>query len=592
VAGPTDSGARLLAFDRGRRLCVALSQRGDPDPYPDCERPSGRLRSPSSASTYDGSSGLSWQWGTVTSEVAGVELVFGGDRRVRAPTEAGDAYGGRYSGQVRFFLAEFRGDRQPLYIRLLGADGATLAVPQLLSSFYRRVGPPRTLLEQGAGERRWSLRGFTRRTLAGLPGHEERIIDLECIDLDPRLGRPLAEACANPDFAEEAHVFSSREACRPIGRAVTGMVSQEVRAVTAVLGSGKVRRLRLHRLPPRYAGRRAFALALGRRAALRRLVALRSDGTREVLLDGLAPGSLRCGENGFFVYAIEEERSEPRGPLVWTVYDRGVLLCATLGSPRPHDDCEYPPLEDFTSIVRERTIGDRNVLAVVVPSDVARAVVRLRDGRVVRAEATFEGPYTGRYRGFVRFVSFELPGGGHAERLTLLDDSGASIASYRLDVEVRPTGRAATLLRPRGGLGLRVVETTYPGDDGDDISTACLRLTGAQAPEEGRDCGFELQGPDRVVAQCAPRRVVLWGAQRNLEAVTANTDRGEVKGRVAVIPRRFERRPTAAYQLVIPARAALRSLTFTRRNRPHTRRLSLSSAVRQCGYSDIFSINL
>jgi hypothetical protein len=588
VAGPTDSGARLLAFDRSRRLCLALSQRGDPDSYPDCERPSGRLRSPSSASSYDGSSGLSWQWGTVSSEVAGVELVFGGGRRVRVPTEAGGAYTGRYAGQVRFFLAEFRGYREPLYIRLLGADGATLAVPQLLSFFNRRVGPPRTLLEGGAGERRWSLRGVTRRTLAGVPGHEERIIDLECIDLDPRRGPPLTEVCANPDFAEEAHLFSSAEACRPIGRAVTGMVTREVRAVTAVLGSGVVRRLRLHRLPARYAGRRAFALALGRRAAVRRLVVLRGDGTRKVLLEGLAPGSLRCGENGTFLYAYADEPSEPRGPLVWTLYDRGVLLCSTLGSPRPAHDCEYPPLEHFSSIVRDRTLGDRNVLAVVVPRDVARAVVQLRDGRVVRAEATFEGPYAGRYRGLVRFVSLELPDGRRAEKLTLLDEGGGRIASYPLAWEVRPTGRAATLLRPRGGLGLRVVEATYPGGD---TSTACLRLTGSQAPDEGDECGFGLPGVDQVVAQCSPRRIVLWGAQRNLQAVTASTDRGEVEGRVAAIPRRFQPRPTAAYQVLIPPRAALRSLTFTRGNRTHTRRLSLSPAVRQCGYSDVFTVN-
>jgi hypothetical protein len=588
VAGPTDSGARLLAFDRGRRLCLALSQRGDPDPYPDCERPSGRLRSPSSASSYDGSSGLSWQLGTVSSEVAGVELVFGGGPRVRVPTEAGDAYDGRYAGQVRFYLAEYRGFREPLYIRLLGADGATLAVPQFLSFLYRRVGPPRTLLEGGAGERRWSLRGVTRRTLAGVPGHEERIIDLECIDLDPRRGRPLAEACANPDFAEEAHIFSSSEACRPIGRAVTGMVTQDVRAVTAVLGSGKVRRLRLHRLPAQYAGRRAFALALGLRAAVRRLVVLRGDGTRRVLLEGLAPGSLRCGENSIFAYAYTEEQSGPRGPLAWTVYDRGVLLCSTLGSPRPADDCEYPPLEDFSSIVRDRTLGDRNVLALVVPRDVARAVLRLRDGRVVRAEATFDGPYAGRYRGLVGFVSFELPVGSRAERLTLVDDRGGRVFSYPLDSEWRPTGRAATLLRPRGGLGLRVVEATFPGED---MSTACLRLTGSQAPDEGDECGFGLPGVDQVFAQCSPRRIVLWGAQRNLQAVTASTDRGEVEGRVAAIPRRFQRRPTAAYQVVIPARAALRSLTFTRRNRTHTRRLSLSPAVRQCGYGDFFTVN-
>lgn len=587
VAGPTPSGAQLVVFDRKRRLCGDVRRARDDYPMGDCTRPTGRLRSPFLQTEFDGRGRRAWHWGFVAPEVAAVEVVMRGGLRVTVPAEAGSAYTGRYAGRVRFFVAEGRGERgqEARYVKLLAADGSVLAVVEHFFGDSVRVGRSVELARGGSAPGRWSLRAFRRRALAPLPGNEERFAEQDCVELRPERGRPLGEVCAHRDFPRQLSAFSEDQACRPVGSVALGLVGPDVRAVRATLGDGRIRGLRLRRLPARYGPRRVFALVLGPQVAVRRIVAVDREGRRETVRAGVPPGVARCGDSGSLIVSYAYHTPKPAGPLAFTVYDDGVLLCATLGRPAPSSDCGYPPLHDDDARILVRRAGARTLIAGVLPLQAATAVVELVGGERRRLETTTEGPYAGRYRGMVRFFVLDLPGRRTLRSVRVLDDRGRRIHVQPGDLRARALTRPRLLVPGPGGIALRgrLLRIDPSGTD-----YPCIWLAGGG---QGLGCGFPTTGFANLSATCSPRRLFVWGLLRGgSTAVTVETDRGPVRARVVRLPRSLWQRGTrSAFLAVLPAAAAPRALVVSAQSE-RRRRLSLPPAARQCGYETFLSL--
>ena len=369
------------------------------------------------------------------------------------------------------------------------------------------------------------------RTLAGLPGNEERFVNLSCIEVRRRgplhvrgLSRPRrsrARTCVNPEARGSGSEFNLDPDCSPLGLAGTGVVAPDVRAVIAVLGDGSILRLRLKRLPAAYGGRRAFALAVGRAVAVRRLVEITLGGKRRVLERRIGPGAARCGDDGAVIFAFGAEPEDPRGPLALTVYDEGVQLCATLGSPsRDSYECRYPPIAAEDAWVLARTEGRRKLLAGVVPADVVKAVVELDDGRRVPVDTQANGVYGGRYATSLRFFTLELEAGARITTIRLVDTRGRRTLARWYYEEPAPVGRPQVVVGGPPGLRLRAQRHGDPG--GSFPPYLCVSLGGGR-------CSPGYAGGAAVRASCKPRRLVFWGLlTRGRSAVTLETDAGDL----------------------------------------------------------------
>jgi hypothetical protein len=365
----------------------------------------------------------------------------------------------------------------------------------------------------------------------------------------------------------------------------TGIVSREVGAVAAVLGDGTRRRLRLRRLP---SGGRAFALVVGRDVALRRLVALKRDGGREVLLSGLGPGRLRCGDSGAVGFAFGWPPPAPTGPMGLTVYDDGVQLCATLGRPAPHPaECRYPPIAPEDAWVLTRTEGDRKLLAGIVPGDITTAIVVLSSGER-RVVTTGPQPgYGGRYAGVLRSFTVELPSRAGVRSIRVFDARGRR-TTVRYG-ELPPAGPPRLVVGGPPALHLWVEPYELSGSP--FLPYLCVRL--------GRsECSFAAAYEPALRVDCSPRRIVLWGLlPRGVSGIALDTDRGEFAGRVRKLPRALRRpaksrllrriQPVSGYVLTVPGAATPKALLVTGRRESRTR-LRVPSAAEQCGYEDYF----
>jgi hypothetical protein len=387
----------------------------------------------------------------------------------------------------------------------------------------------------------------------------------------------------------DEYALGTGDACGRVGSVALGLVKREVASVSAVLGDGRRIRLRLRALPPSFGDRRAFALVLGRWVAIRRLVATDRDGHREVLAEELAPGALRCGENGAFLIGYAERRGKPRGRLGLTVYYDGVLLCATLARPDPAGgDCTYPPIEDYSNRILVRQAAGRTMVAGVLQREAARAVVRLEGGER-RSVAVGDGPYTGRYRGLVRFFALDLPGRRSVVSVRLVDARGRGIITMPGPLFGRLVDRSGLLLRGPGGLALRAGRFRFGFQRGVQV---CLALT-RQARLGEDSCGFaDPEVPD-IRAMCSPRRTVVWGILRpGFRGAVIETDNGPVPARVARLPRSWRPHRSHVFLAEVPGSSAPRALVLEGRRRTFRRRLQVPPAARQCGYETIFTLQL
>jgi hypothetical protein len=612
VVATSPAGARMLAFDHGRKLCTVFLFPGDRrrSGYPDCEIPRHSLRDIDLGDASDRRH--SYHPGLVEPEVAAVELVFRGGRSVRVETSEGAAYQGRYAGKVRFLLAEadggIRGGRQtlPRYLRLFDASGALLGIANADAISETRVGRPRELGRGSTGGARWSFKAFRLRALAPLPGQEERFVDYSCVAVE-RLGRlrrrglgyPMrsyARSCMNPESRARSEYGLDRQ-CGSPGVVLTGIVEPDVRRVVAVLGDGRVRHVALRRLPASLGAARAFALVLPRSVAVRRMLVVKRDG-RRVAEGGVGPGATRCGEDGLYAFAFGLQPAAQRGPLALSVYDDGVQLCATLGLPtsRP-DECRYPPIDPQDTWILSRTESGRRMIAGIVASDVVKAVATLTDGRrLTLATRPPDAGYTGRYAGAVRFFTLELPEGTGVELIQVVDSRGRRTRALYADAEPIAIGPRRLVVDGPPGLRLRARRERVPG--GSPFSTyLCISL--------GREeCSGALAFFAQVRSDCDPRRLVFWGVlSRPFRDVTVETDRGTFHAHVRPLPRllrtgragppRWARfyQPVAAYVVAIPRRARPSALVLSGR-RELRHRLRLPSASAQCGYDDFVSLGL
>jgi hypothetical protein len=441
--------------------------------------------------------------------------------------------------------------------------------------------------------KRWSLRAFRRQTLAPLPGNEERFVLETCVQLrSPRSviggGLETTRACIHPDDMRARESFALDQRCDRIGITGAGMVASDVRAVVAVLGDGAVRRLPLRALPRGYAERRAFALVLGRRTAVRRIVALIRDGHHRVLQGSIGPARLRCGYSASVLYLFSDEPPTPRGPAALTVYDEGIWICATLGRPtRQPGECRRPPLDAEDAWMMSRRQGGRDFIAGVVPAAVKQAVVQLRSGGRIVVEAQPDQDYNGRYASVLRFFSVSLEPGQSVAAIRLVDSSGRRFTARGFFDE--PRGTTPPRVVVPGPLSLRL-RANWLGWPGEPDAWLCLRLGSAE-------CGFSSTFGIQGIADCAPRRLVLWGVlPRGRSSVTIETDRGDVRARVRPLPAalreqraqpRFIRRfaGVSAFVAAVPGNAIPTGLVIGGR-RPHRRRLVLPPASAQCGYED------
>ena len=605
VAGPTPSGATLLAFDRFRRVCTAFVEPGEVPQSGDsaCDLPQvylHRLREVRLDSFYNPRAEVMDRWGLVEPEVAEVELVLSGGHRVRAATSEGSSYAGRYAGKVRFVLIEASGPlarRKVRYFKLYAADGSLLGVaeshedaedpfPQKLDSAVLARGSVR-----GAG---WSLSARRQRILAPLPRNEERLLEETCARvLAPRRviggSRLRVGTCIHPDDTRARYTFALDQDCSRIGITGVALVAPEVRALIAVLGNGRVRRLRLWRLPTGYGDWRAAALVLERSTALRRLVAVTGGGHHRLLYGSIGPGAVRCGRGGGFITFDDDVPATPRGPATLTVYDEGVQLCATLGRrTRQPGECQPAPIEAEQTRILTRRAGRAVHVAGVVSPDVTRAVVKLVGGRRIALDThSYEG-YDGRYASSLRFFTVTLEPGQSVVSIPLYNASGGRVYTAEGRGEGRAEGSPRLVVPGPPGLRVRADWFGWP-----DLAHAglCLRL-GAS------NCWFGTPFDVQVSAECTPRRLVLWGVlEKGIRSVVVETSRDDVTGRVETLPAPFRdpaKQPSylrqfdaaSAFVVAVPGEATPTALVV--RGRRTTRYgLRLPAASAQCGYEDV-----
>jgi hypothetical protein len=580
VAGPTGSGARLFVWDQHGDLCGSVVPRR-PARYVSsaCGSAPRTLREP--LISEDGAGHV---WGFVMPEVASVEIVTTRGHRFAAPAGDGPRYRGKYAGKQRFFLAE-RPERRGedlLYVRLLDASGALLAA---VDAYYpdEPAGRGARVARGRLGRTTWSLRVSRTRKLSPLPGDEERVVTTRCVALylaghsHRDFPQTNTDTCDEPDFPRPVDIALSRT-CGPVGIQIAGLADPGVR-LQAVLGDGARRRVALHALPPRFGGRRAFALLLAPRIALRKLVAI-EGGRGHVEVDGIGPGVMDCPatSTGYFVGLDFSLPKLGDAPPSLQLRDNGVLLCATLGLPDPDNtDCGRPPLDPDSSWILSWPTDAATTVAGVVPAEVGSAEVVLATGQRQLVSTAAPGAYSGRYRDLIRTFSLSLPGRQQVKRVVLYALDGKRLASVEVYTPPTFVRGLALLIRSPGGWRLGAGQLGFGSPT---RHYACLQLVRGDFSSEPFSCAI---GPTRQLrVTCSPKRTLVYGwlraGSRAVDVVTTrrHLSRGGVSARSLGIHR-------SAFLVELRADEALRSLTF-RGGKPQ--RFRAPPAARQCGYAE------
>jgi hypothetical protein len=568
VAGPLASGATLLAFDRGADLCLVLDGAGEGT---GCAPPARSLRHPNLDSSPTGD-GLAF-YGTVTPDVAAVELQFADGRRVAAPTTPGPAYRGRYAGRVRFFLAEAPVDQQPFLIRLVDAGGQTLAAADQPFAPAPVVARPVTVERGRSGGRPWRAQTVVELRLRATPLEPDRLERVACVGVVvPELPLDLTgESCVDEGPLPGVVAFNAARGCTT-GGILSGIADARVRAVTAVLGDGRRRAVGLHPVPG--TDRRAFVHVAGLDTAVRRLDLRNAAGQIVARIAGQAPARLTCSDGdggviGVFGFGGLADRRAPAGPLRFGVRDAGARICLTTGDFAPgSDDCRLPPLEPIEGVVLRRTAAGATLVAGVVPAEVQAVRVRLSGGAAPVVATVPDVPgYGGRYAGTVRFFSLLVPAPRRALGADLLGVGGRRIDRLA-GPDFAPLAARGPVRRYRG-LRLALTPPPFPACAFvDDV--ACV---GPEAADVA------------VVADCAPRRLVmaalLRGRATGLDVRLAGGR--TVRARVLRLRGRAGRRARLAVA-ILPRRAVPREVVL--RGTERRRTLLAPSAAQQCGYSE------
>src|SRR5215217_1013990 len=561
VAGPTESGAQLFVWDEGASLCGSVAQRRERASGSSCGSTPRSLREPL-ISVHTARAGPDFVWGLVAPDVGSVELVTARGRRFATPTTGGAAYRGKRAGDLKFFLVEAPLSRRDplLYVRLLNAQGALLAAVD--ESSHEHLGRDTEVARGRIARARWSLRAFRARQLTPLPGDEERVVTRRCVSIDvrarfsPRFPQSSNDGCDDPDFDRPVDIDVSRT-CGPAGIQIAGLADRGVR-LRAVLGDGSQPRVRLHALPARFGGRRAFALVLAPEVALRELVVI-ENGRRHVEVGGLGPGVVDCPDSstGFLLGFTESLPRFGPGPPTLQLRDDGVLLCATLGLPDPNrSDCGRPPVDPEYAWIFSHVSDDATVVAGVVPLEVGSVSVVLGNGQSQVVPTGPAGSYSGRYRDLIRAFSLSLQGRQVVRRVVLYGLDGRRLASSQ--IYTPPTfGIEPTLLfRTDSGWRLGVGRVEF----GSPVRRfACLQVVRADFSLDPFAC---LLGSTRHLrVTCSPKRTLLYGwLPGEARVVDVVTTRGRFSKR-GVSARRLGI-ARSAFLVELRADEALRSVAF------------------------------
>jgi hypothetical protein len=384
----------------------------------------------------------------------------------------------------------------------------------------------------------------------------------------------------------EAGLGAVERGCGVPGLIAIGLSPPGARGVVAVLGDGRRARVPLRRLPDRFGGSRAFALVLAPRMAVRRVVAL-GPGGRRMLVDGVGPGNADC-PNSTTSYVFGLDFAPPRlgpGPPALQVRDEGVLLCATIGRPAPGlEDCSRPPLDEAETRILWHASADGTYVAGVLPGQVASVVLDFAAGDRQPVETTAQGPYAGRYQGYLRFFEISLSGRRTLRAARLLDANGRLLLALPIYRPPRSESDPVTLLRgpSRWRLGGAVLVAT-----GIERRALCLQFVRGAFERDPLYCGAGEIGSATVQVRCRPRGMFVYGRLRDgIRGVEVTTDRGSFRGRTVGLRSRLGL-PGRVFLAEVPASARPRSLVLRgRRTRRH--RIRLPAAAAQCGYAEQF----
>ena len=568
VAGPTPSGATLVAFRSGGQLCTGIRLAGRAEAST-CARPPVVASQARATYAFD-SEDVGAHGGVVSDDVSRVELRFerGGD--VPADTVPGEAYRGPGAGRLRFWVAD--GPSRAPWLRLYSDAGGRVLAGEDEGFERPLVEAPTTLAEGRSGGKRWRLRAVSRLRLAPTPLDRARIGREVCIGI--AAGRSSSTGvCHMPDAIVEGDLVATPDS--ECGRTLLPVVTRSgVARVEAVLGDGRRARVALVDVPARLVpGRRAGALIVDGAVAVRRLEGFDARGRRVERFDTFTPPARPCrpGFSGSTVYVSVGGFDGWSGPLRFAARHGRVRLFVALGDFDPQRrDCSRPSGIAAEASLFVRRAGGRAIVAGLVAPEVASVEVTV-DGRVQRLPTVGDIPgYGGQYRDALRFVTLEVPATARLGRARFLDATGREIERQQ-QVDPRVPEIAARRTVRLGGvtLTLRQIAMGVIGYPCVGVETPALEL-----------CRPADQSLASIVATCSPRRLVIFGAgSRTLRSVRVTTSVGTRHARLVPVGRR------RVWVVVLPARARVRAIYWTAGQR-RSARPELPAAASQCGYGD------
>jgi hypothetical protein len=637
VVATSPSGAAVLAWHRGGRTCTAVRLPGAARPtrasteygsVDDADADDGDVAPGNCGPTpvlsrFDGTGdgtvddvvpGRTLTWGTAGRDTAAVAFKRGATVLARADTAAATLPPDGV-GELRFWAAELPGDDAdkgegdgPAEVALLDAAGVVRraeipvlfgAVPWFGDEDAYDPTPGTPLTGGRAAGTSWQLRRTVDSVPASTPLEPERQAPRRCLVLVVGAGddRSLVGGpCASDALTVEPLAWTPGESCAG-GRAILALAAPVVRRVVVVLGDGRRRELPLVAFG---GGTRAGALPLGDGPAVRRVVALDTDGRR--LGDDRAAQpptgatrALRCRRTGlgtsiYMSASSELDRPTPHlgpGPHALQLVDHGVDVCPAIDrAPLVPVDCGLPPTDPSFGTLRIDPTADGRVAYGVVPTEIAAARLVLDDGstRTVMSQPLIG--YPGIYGDTLRQVVADVPGPRFIDRVQLLDARGRAL-NTRQPFAYDPTrlGRAVTVAPARAGRSA-VHAAAAPGPYRPQTCVAYGPLTTFDDCDDmvgATDAAF---GTLRIDASCASRRLVVSAVlRRATDRLVVRTTRGrEVTARAVRLPAATGAaagRPLAT--AVLGPRDGITAVLL--RGRAGSRiPLAFPPTTRQCGY--------
>lgn len=592
VAVASDGGVELLVSDDDDLLCLGIKPPSR-TPFTVCQEAKNFVGTAESGST-------TYLVAAVARSAASVEVRRAGRPVGSALTVAGEAYTGREAGKMRFVLVRLAPQTPDDGLRVHTSDGAGKLVEVLTSNTDELVLDRRRLFRGRSGRVAWTMVAQRSSVL------EPSVVDLaretisRCVEVKLRAATSASldfgqAICTDEgprgSFAVTTDVVQVQvlERCDADFRLVYGMVANDVRRVTVVLGDGRRRSAPIVSL--RDIPRRAYAIAIAPGDAIRAVTLHPASGRPLSVPRALAPLPVACAARGeafdFPQISLEQVKDvpplTPAGP-VTTIAGSPVVrvadgsadtLCVASGD-RPFTalGCSVvsPTFDDLPGALNRLLTTGEFVLAV--PAEVATVRLTSADRRAARSIPTVAGDgYAGRYAGFVRFVAASGAGIRELPRVELLDAAGKIL--HEADEKLFGTRRLVSARRVAGRMGSPSLwRTTLRDSDG---TRRCLALTAGPRPSADDVCQATASSATALLhASCVTRRLTVAVSVRSGTRVLADVG--------TATPRRLRLRNGVGL-LTLPASRPLRALTFIRRGRARRVRLQAPPGARQCGWS-------